>query len=697
MQGIGAALRRRKWSIILPTFIMGAAAVAFVNLVTPKYAGDARVLLENRVNYLNRPDRAERDQQANAFDSEGVQSQVQVVMSNDLAREAIKRLKLVGNSEFDPQASQYPILNALMAMLGLSKDLTDRSVEDRVMQNYYEKLVVYPVGRSRVVGIEFTSKNPVLAADAANTIAELYLETVSSAKKDLARSASTWLSSNIDELRKRVQEAEARAEEYRARTGLFAAGRDTTLPQQQLAEASTQLTQARTQHADATAKAQQLREMIRNGRVFEISEVSNNELIRRLIEQRVTLRGQLALESRTLLGGHPRIKELNAQIADVEGQIRSAAERTMRGMENDARVAGARVEQLQESLDLQKRNSSALQESEVQLRAYEREAKTLREQLESYLAKYREAIARDTENAEPADARIISRAIVPPRPSFPKKLPIIALTMLAVLLLTMALAIVRELMATQPVDAVMPVNALHDFDQLESPATASGTVEPLNVASVPPRVAAPSIRAASAETHPGTPRGEHPIIGMIDSERNEEGKVRLLVLGAERVDGGPAIHHMARSLSAAGETILLPLGLSIDGNADDSDRPGLVELLAGEASFAEIIHREADSALHVMMLGQGSLRDIAGNSQQADLAFDALDGTYASVIIETSASLDQLALDFLIKHTDVAIIVARGSDVDPESTQLFHKVSALMNREPLIMLLSDGEEAEAVA
>ncbi|MGL5737126.1 MAG: hypothetical protein ACRCYS_19880, partial [Beijerinckiaceae bacterium] len=204
-------------------------------------------------------------------------------------------------------------------------------------------------------------------------------------------------------------------------------------------------------------------------------------------------------------------------------------------------------------------------------------------------------------------------------------------------------------------------------------------------------------RAASAETHPGTPRGEHPIIGMIDSERNEEGKVRLLVLGAERVDGGPAIHHMARSLSAAGETILLPLGLSIDGNADDSDRPGLIDLLAGEASFAEIIHREADSALHVMMLGQGSLRDIAGNSQQADLAFDALAGTYASVIIETSASLDQLALDFLIRHTDVAIIVARGSDVDPESTQLFHRVSALMNREPLIMLLSDDEEAEAVA
>ena len=452
MRGIGAALMRRKWSILLPTLVATAAAVAYVNYAAPKYSGEARMLLESRASYLNRADRAERDQPANSFDSEGVQSQVQVVMSNDLAREAIKRLKLVGNAEFDPQASGTGIVSRIMAMLGMAKDLTDRSVEDRVLQAYYEKLVVYPVGKSRVVGVEFSSQNPVLAAQAANTIADLYLETITSAKKDLARSAGTWLSSNIDDLRSRVQAAEAKVEEFRSRNGLFTAGRDTTLPQQQLAEASTQLTQARTQQADAQAKAKALREMIRAGRVFEITEVANNELVRRLIEQRATMRGQLALESRTLMDGHPRIKELNAQINDVESQIRSAAERSVRGIENDARVAGARVDQLQGSLDEQKRRSGEVLENEVQLRALEREAKTLREQLESYLAKYREAIARDTDNAEPADARIISRAVVPSKPSFPKKLPIIILAFLGALILSAAIAIVRELMATRPAD-----------------------------------------------------------------------------------------------------------------------------------------------------------------------------------------------------------------------------------------------------
>jgi len=46
----------------------------------------------------------------------------------------------------------------------------------------------------------------------------------------------------------------------------------------------------------------------------------------------------------------------------------------------------------------------------VQLRALERDAKSQRDLLESYLAKYREATSRDTIESAPADARVISRA-----------------------------------------------------------------------------------------------------------------------------------------------------------------------------------------------------------------------------------------------------------------------------------------------
>ena len=114
--------------------------------------------------------------------------------------------------------------------------------------------------------------------------------------------------------------------------------------------------------------------------------------MRRLTEQRVALRAQLAEQSSTLMDQHPRIKELRAQIGELDRQIRAEGERLARQLENDAKLAGDRVETLTASLDQVKKLASRTNEQDVQLRALEREGKAQRDLLESYLAKYREAV-----------------------------------------------------------------------------------------------------------------------------------------------------------------------------------------------------------------------------------------------------------------------------------------------------------------
>src|SRR5690606_17699478 len=192
-----------------------------------------------------------------------------------------------------------------------------------------------------------------------------------------------WLAGEIEKLRARVAEAESKAEDFRSKSNLFVGANNNSLSNQQLGEVTSQLAAARSQKADADAKAQLIRDMLRSGRPAEYGEIINSELIRRLNEQRVTLRAQLAEQSSTLLGNHPRIRELRAQIADLERQIRGEAERLVRALENDATIAGARVEQLTRNLDLLKRQASSTNEQDVHLRALEREAKAQRDLLES--------------------------------------------------------------------------------------------------------------------------------------------------------------------------------------------------------------------------------------------------------------------------------------------------------------------------
>ncbi|WP_204311009.1 hypothetical protein, partial [Stenotrophomonas maltophilia] len=82
-------------------------------------------------------------------------------------------------------------------------------------------------------------------------------------------------------------------------------------------------------------------------------------------------------------------------------------------------IAGARAESLQAAVDGQRDVVAKGTGSEAQLRALEREAKAQRDQLETVLARLRDAAIRDGEGALPADARLVSRAVAPQHPSFP--------------------------------------------------------------------------------------------------------------------------------------------------------------------------------------------------------------------------------------------------------------------------------------
>ena len=183
-------------------------------------------------------------------------------------------------------------------------------------------------------------------------------------------------------MRKKVAEAEAKVEVFRAKSNLLVGPNNTTLSAQQLGDLNAQLAAARAQKADADAKARLIRKMLQSGEPIEYSDILNSELIRRLSEQRVTLRAQFAEQSSSLLDNHPRIKELKAQIADLDKQIRKEAETMARSLENDSKLADARVESQLAAFDLLKGQAATTNEQDIQLRALERDAKSQRDLLE---------------------------------------------------------------------------------------------------------------------------------------------------------------------------------------------------------------------------------------------------------------------------------------------------------------------------
>lgn len=692
--GEAAEALRARWRFIAGATVAAfAASFLFVSIVPPRYTGEAKLILESRDSFYTRPtqDRVEQQPQ---IDEQAVASQVQVVMSRDLARDAIKQLGLVGNPEFDPLAGEIGPVRRLMILLGVAKDPLDGPAEDRILESYYEHLLVYPVGKSRIVAIEFRSKDPELAAKGANTVAELYLSRQEGAKIDTARNASSWLGANIETLRRRVAEAEAKVEEFRGKSGLFMGSNNSPINAQHLSDLNTQLAQARTAKADAEAKARLIRDMIKGGRAFEIPDVANNELIRRLIEQRINLRAQLALELRTLLPQHPRIKELNAQVDDLEAQIRGAAERTVRTLENDAKIAGSRVETLQAALDSQKSVVVHANEAEVQLRALEREAKAQRDQLESYLARYREATARDAENAVPPDARIVSRAITPDRPSFPKKLPIVLFTTLAGLILAAGWALGRALLAG-PAVAGVPASEYLEEEALAGPEAEAGSSgftferEPHFDFAAQARALPSPAAAAMADRFDLAA-----LIARLSQELPEARGRRVLVTGLNAGSGAADLAKaLGRTLAQRSRAILV----CVDGGGEVPLRHGFTDLVAGEVSFAAIIGRETSSRLHLVGAGflDGAL--LAQEWEAVDRALSAFDQTYDWVVALLHEPSEAQLLELLAPRMDSVVVASNEDATSMPLIEFYECIKAAGARDVVVAREAEPAEADLVA
>jgi succinoglycan biosynthesis transport protein ExoP len=686
---LGQALARKRGWIIIPTVLAAVLSIAAVNLVTPRYKSEARILVDGRENVFLRPS-GERNEERTALDAEAVTSQVQLLLSRDLARDIIRKNKLAELPEFDPVLKGLSPLKSLLALFGIGRDPFSLTPDERVLDAYYDRFTAYAVDKSRVIVIEFQSRDPDLAARIANSIAEGYLVLQQNARQEQAKSASVWLSGEIDNLRKKVSEAESRVEDFRSKSSLFVGTNNTTLSNQQMGELNTQLNNARALKSDAESKARLIREMLQSGKPIEATEVLNSELIRRLSEQRVTLRGQLAEQSSTLLDNHPRIKELKAQLADLDRQIRDEAGKISRSLDNDARIAEGRVESLGAGLDQLKKQATSTNGQDVQLRALEREAKAQRDLLESYLAKYREANTRENIDAGPADGRIISRASVSNAPAYPKKLPIVLIATLATLMLSAGAIATGELLRmTAP-------RAIAAFTSAPAAPRAPAPTARVYAASEPvfdrPR---PEIARESRED---VPAGLPEIEQLARHLRNAgEAARKVTIVGTAP---GESITltalTLARLIAREARVVVVDLSASsptIAAVSVDPAAPGLAELMLGEASFSQIITKDRLSRAHLVSAGRPGFDHAMLQSPRLTLAIDALLRVYDHVLLDAGTAADLPAE--LLTAQSRAVVVPDASMATEARTVMCEQLRAVGFSE-VTMLSEPAQPTDAV-
>ncbi|KQW30916.1 chain-length determining protein [Rhizobium sp. Root274] len=668
------AVWQRKGIILTTTALVGVLAFVGAHAIAPTYKSNAMLLIEPR-----EPSFSASGPNASTVepmpDELNVVSQVQLLQSVDLIKQVARDLNLHERPEFDPESSPSAITDFLV-LFGLTKNPLDLPPEERVLKAFKEKLSVYQVEKSRVIGIEFASKDPQLAADVPNAITDVYRSLQSGAKLDSNSEAVRWLETEIANLREKVREAEQKVAEYRSNAGLMSLGSDQSFSSKQLSDISTELARVRGERANAEATAENLKAAIKAGKSTDtIDAVSRSESIQRLRTAESQIQAQISDLSTRLLDGHPQMKSLRAQLAGLREQIRAEALKVAAGLENEAAVARERETQLIAQMNSVKADTARAGEDEVGLKSLEREAAAQRQLLETYLARYREASSRLDKDSSPADARVISRAVPPQEASFPKILPMTIVSALATFILSCVIVMLMELFSGR---ALRPAAGSYardherdvEFEDEDMHAAAeadladdvapAAVLAPATSPAVAPAPAKPaSLLDLTEETDEAAVDGQEtdedeadPVDAGETADQGEDefsaasvadylleqGTRAAFAISPSGDDGSAGTVTLAREVAGRGRRVVL---IDMTGSAWPSqmmtawaDLPGITDLLTGEAAFADCIHPDRSSTADIIPQGNADVRQAMRGADRLSMIVDALADAYDLVLVE---------------------------------------------------------------
>jgi capsular exopolysaccharide synthesis family protein len=244
------ALRRRQALIVGSVAFAIFSAVIYLAITPPHYIASSMLLFEVR-----KIEPFQQQGQNAATDSAFVDSQVEVLKSENIAKSVVRDLDLLSEPEFAP-----PKGGLLDSILGFTQRLVksvhsagNASVETdqdgkgsvqadqfgRVVRMFRRNLTIKRVGLTYLISVDYQSPDPNKAAWISNAVAEAYLLAEQNSKYQAARRANAWLEDRITELRSLAQSTERAVAEYKAKNTVVDP-RAAPLNEQQLAEVSTQ-------------------------------------------------------------------------------------------------------------------------------------------------------------------------------------------------------------------------------------------------------------------------------------------------------------------------------------------------------------------------------------------------------------------------------------------------------------------------
>ncbi len=430
----GQMLRRGKWLILTMTAVFALLGGLIGLFQTPMY--QARTALEVQgpnENFLNQKDMDPAASGGPSSLETYVETQARILQDDALLDKTLIKLNLDQRPELLNGAGP---VTKLRRSLGLA---TAKPSREATLRSAVQNLAVHASSQSHIVELSYDAPDPEVAANVANTLADEFIEQNLDNRWKARQRIAKWLSHELETLKANVEKAADDLQTYARSTGLlFSQQESSTVAQDRLRQVQEEFSRAQAERVARQSKY----EMALKSSPEALPDVLDDGPLRDAQMKLTELRRQLAELNSTFQPGYYKVKNVRAQVAELEAILKNQRGNILERIKNEYQAAERREKLLGGTYHSQTGVVSDQAATSVHYQTLKREVETNRALYDSMLQKVREADI--TSAIRASNIRVISPAKRPAQPYKPKVGFNAGMGLIAGLFLSIAYVFVRE-------------------------------------------------------------------------------------------------------------------------------------------------------------------------------------------------------------------------------------------------------------
>ncbi len=418
-------LVKHKWLIIFLLIVSVSLTLVHISRIIPVYNATLTLIIGSERS--TSPLTGQQMDLENFFaQSVDFNTHLKLFTSRPVLKTVIKELKLDQSVNDNPdQNPSNSILSVIKANIRLLLRLEEKPLHpdeklDRLLEMLRKKISIREVRDTRLLKVSATHYDPVWAADIANKTGQAYIEFNASTRLKSSRNIMNWMTGQLYEMKKKLEEAEREFVEYKQNEKLFSIEGRQNVITKKIEDFNEAYLEVRNQRLEAETVLSELKRTLHlKGNITKARSLINNPRIDSLYTQLLELEVEEIRLGKVFKLKHPKMKQIRSRIDETRAKVDDEITKEIENLKSQHSILFSKEKALQDTISGFENDALDTNKKELKYSILKRDVDMNQNLYNTLLTKIKETNIVD--DLDVVNIRVVEEATPPLKPVDPHK------------------------------------------------------------------------------------------------------------------------------------------------------------------------------------------------------------------------------------------------------------------------------------